>query len=73
MDLISILATVILITTIGTMVIGIGAYIAFKLRDKRKPSKDKFDSTLGTQGSNEPIFLNRFVPATTVNPTIDAP
>jgi hypothetical protein len=29
MDLISILATVILITTIGTMVVGVGAYAAF--------------------------------------------
>ena len=46
MDLISILATVILVTTIGTMVAGVGAYIAFKLRDKRKPIGKKIDDTL---------------------------
>ncbi len=39
MDLISLLATVILITTIGTLVVAVAAYIAFKLRDKRRPKK----------------------------------
>lgn len=62
MDLISILATVILVTTIGTMVVGVGAYAAFKLRDKRKPSKKKGDDTLDDKGSREPIFLKRYVP-----------
>ncbi len=63
MDLISILATVILVTTIGTMVVGVGAYAAFKLRDKRKPSKKKGDATLNSNGPLEPIFLKRYVPA----------
>lgn len=72
MDLVSILATVILITTIGTMVIGIGAYAAFKIRDKRKPTKKKRDDTLDSGGSNEPIFLKRYVPgAKPVPPTGD--
>lgn len=62
MDLISILATVILVTTIGTMVVGVGAYAAFKLRDKRKPSRKKIDETLDSDGSREPIFLKRYVP-----------
>jgi hypothetical protein len=62
MDLISILATVILVTTIGTMIVGVGAYAAFKLRDKRKPSKKKGDDTLDEKGSREPIFLKRYVP-----------
>jgi heme/copper-type cytochrome/quinol oxidase subunit 2 len=53
MDLVSILATVILVTTIGTMVVGVGAYVAFKLRDKRKPSKKKTDDTLDGVGSSE--------------------
>ena len=66
MDLVSILATVILVTTIGTMVVGVGAYVAFKLRDKRKPSKKKDDDTLNEKGSAEPIFLKRYVP-TSVN------
>jgi len=62
MDLVSILATVILVTTIGTMVIGIGAYGAFKLRDKRKPKKKIVDDLQGEKVANEPIFLKRYVP-----------
>jgi hypothetical protein len=62
MDLISILATVILVTTIGTMIIGVGAFAAFKLRDKRKPSKAKFDATLNITGLEEPVFLTPYVP-----------
>lgn len=62
MDLISILATVILVTTIGTMVVGVGAYVAFKVRDKRKPSKKRKDDTLDAVGQSDPIFLKRYVP-----------
>ena len=62
MDLISILATVILVTTIGTMVVGVGAYYAFKLRDKRKPKKNRGDDTLDDKSEREPIFLTRYVP-----------
>ncbi|MFZ6747125.1 hypothetical protein ACO0LC_28230 [Undibacterium sp. JH2W] len=60
MDLISILATVILITTIGTLVVGVAAYIAFKLRDKRKPKRK--DTTIEEQGEIQAIFLKRYVP-----------
>lgn len=61
MDLISILATVILITTIGTMVVGVAAYAAFKLRDKRRPKKK--DPTANNQGILEnPVFLKRYDP-----------
>jgi len=63
MDLISILATVILVTTIGTMVVGVGAYAAFKLRDKRKPSKSRNDATLENAGFVEPVFLKPYIPA----------
>ncbi len=62
MDLVSILATVILVTTIGTMVIGIGAYFAFKLRDKRKPTKKKTDETMDSSGPVKPVFLKRYEP-----------
>lgn len=65
MDLVSILATVILVTTIGTMVIGIGAYFAFKLRDKRKPSKKKADDTMDSTGPVQAIFLKRYEPTPT--------
>jgi hypothetical protein len=69
MDLISILATVILVTTIGTMVVGVGAYVAFKVRDKRKPSKKKNDDTLDATGPNEPIFLKRYIPGPVAGPS----
>lgn len=62
MDLISILATVILATTIGTVVIGIAAYAAFKLRDKRKPQTSRKDLTLDNKKQQESIFLTRYVP-----------
>lgn len=62
MDLVSILATVILVTTIGTMIIGVGAYFAFKLRDKRKPTGKRADDTLDDDGPLEPMFLTRYVP-----------
>jgi heme/copper-type cytochrome/quinol oxidase subunit 2 len=73
MDLVSILATVILVTTIGTMVVGVGAYFAFKLRDKRKPSKKKTDDTLNSTGTQEPVFLKRYVAAQRTVPTPDQP
>lgn len=60
MDLISILATVILITTIGTLVVGVAAYAAFKLRDKRRPKKK--DPTANPNQFNDPIFLKRYDP-----------
>ena len=60
MDLISLLATVILITTIGTLVVAVAAYIAFKLRDKRRPKKK--DPTMHDDGPYQPIFLQRYVP-----------
>jgi heme/copper-type cytochrome/quinol oxidase subunit 2 len=62
MDLVSILATVILVTTIGTMVIGVGAYFAFRLRDKRNPKKKGGDDTLDVIGLKEPVFLKRYSP-----------
>lgn len=67
MDLISILATVILVTTIGTMVVGVGAYAAFKLRDKRKPQKRRGDDTLDENVLREPVFLKRYVPSSTAS------
>ena len=69
MDLISILATVILVTTIGTMVVGVGAYAAFKLRDKRKPKAKKTDDTMSPTGPQEPIFLKRYVPQSVADAT----
>jgi heme/copper-type cytochrome/quinol oxidase subunit 2 len=63
MDIISILATVILFTTIGTLAVAVAAYIAFKLRDKRRPKK--YDPTMHSSGPYEPVFLKRYVPGGT--------
>jgi heme/copper-type cytochrome/quinol oxidase subunit 2 len=63
MDLISILTTVILTTTIGTVIVGVAAYAAFKLRDKRKP-KAKTDGNAKAAGeAAEAVFLKRYIPA----------
>ncbi len=70
MDLISILATVILVTTIGTMIVGVGAFAAFKMRDKRKPSKTKLDTTLNLTGLQEPVFLKPYIPPSLREPAV---
>ena len=68
MDLISILATVILATTIGTLIVGIGAYAAFKLRDSRKPKTKKTSDLAAGNATKEPIFLKRYVPEAVEKP-----
>lgn len=68
MDLISILATVILATTIGTLIVGIGAYAAFKLRDSRKPKTKKTSDLATGNATKEPIFLKRYVPEAVEKP-----
>ncbi|WP_194723918.1 hypothetical protein [Noviherbaspirillum malthae] len=62
MDLISILATVILVTTIGTTVAGVGAYAAFKLRDKRRPKAKRAGDATTAREITEPVFLKPYVP-----------
>ena len=68
MDLISILATVILATTIGTLIVGVGAYAAFKLRDSRKPKTKKNENSSAGSAIKEPIFLKRYIPETVEKP-----
>lgn len=60
MDLISILATVILTTTIATVLTGFVAYSAFKLRDKRRPKKRA--QHVHQADGDKPIFFSRYVP-----------
>lgn len=63
MDLISILATVILATTIATVIMGFVAYAAFKIRENRKPGR-ALNLDLGNTGAeDEPIFFSRYVTA----------
>lgn len=61
MDLVSVLATVILLTTVGTLIVAIAAYVAFKLRDKRKPSRN--DPTAKGSKPTGAIFLKRYKPS----------
>jgi hypothetical protein len=66
MDLVSLLATVILFATIGTLIAAVAAYAAYKLREKRKPAKGVNRDT--PTASNEPMFVRPYVP-----PTPDTP
>jgi heme/copper-type cytochrome/quinol oxidase subunit 2 len=71
-DLISILTTIILATTIGTIIVGVAAYAAFKLRDKRKPKKK-----VSADGSNseveEAVFIKRYTPSNLNQVATEAP
>jgi heme/copper-type cytochrome/quinol oxidase subunit 2 len=73
MDLISILTTVILATTIGTVIIGVAAYVAFKLRDKRKPKAKKDDDNAKVAGAAlEAVFLKKYVPVSAIPSVLGA-
>jgi hypothetical protein len=61
MDFISILATILLFTTVATLAIALAAYAAFKMRERRKPGK-KAGEPAGAEVAIEPIFLDRYVP-----------
>ena len=62
MDFISILATILLFTTVATLAIALAAYAAFKMREKRKPGAKKGSAGGPGQPAIEPIFLERYVP-----------
>ena len=59
MDFISILATIILFTTVATLAVALAAYAAFKLRERRKPGKG---GPTAVGGAIEPMFLERYMP-----------
>jgi hypothetical protein len=52
-DLVPYLSAVILVATIATILLAIGSYAAFKLRDKRKPK---------ARAGPPPIFFHRYRP-----------
>ncbi|MFY7905730.1 MAG: hypothetical protein ACOVO0_06280 [Burkholderiaceae bacterium] len=65
MDIVAILSTVILLTTAGTIMVAIAAYVAFKLRERRKPGQQKFQAD-GMRPGGAPIFLTRYLPSEAV-------
>lgn len=62
MDFISILATILLFTTVATLAIALAAYAAFKMRERRKPGAKKPGGANAPAQALEPIFLERYVP-----------
>ena len=62
MDLISILATVILATTIATVVMGFVAYAAFKMRERRNPARAAGLHVSDDPNSTDPVFFDRYMP-----------
>jgi hypothetical protein len=60
MDFISILATILLFTTVATLAVALAAYAAFKMRERRKPGQKGGAAT--STAALEPIFLERYVP-----------
>ena len=51
MDLVPYLSAVILVATIATILLAVGSYAAFKLRDKRKPR---------AKAGPPPVFFQRY-------------
>lgn len=72
MDIASLMAMIVLVATIGTMVVGFGAYVALKLHEKRKPKAKRTGDTLNEAVWQEPIFLKRYVPAPAADSASDA-
>ena len=70
MDLISIFALIILIISIGTLLVGIAAYVAFKIRQGRGPLPI-------VHGHEHPVtelmFLKPYVPTTLDHTTTKRP
>ena len=66
MDLISIFALIILIISIGTLLVGVAAYVAFKIRQARGPLPV-------VHGHEHPVtelmFLKLYVPTATIQVT----
>jgi hypothetical protein len=62
MDFISILATILLFTTVATLAVALAAYAAFKMRERRKPGQKNAAGAGGGAMQIEPIFLERYIP-----------
>ena len=60
MDLLQILASIILFTTVATLVVAIAAYAAYKIRERNRPVK-RASMALSAQDI-QPVFLEPYTP-----------
>ena len=51
----ALLSTIILVTFIVTVVLAVGSYVAYKVRERRHPDTSRI-------ASDEPVFFERFFP-----------
>lgn len=61
------LSTIILISFIVTLILAVGSYMAYKVRDRRRPA------TVSQGDGDGPVFFERFFPsrpATTEEPRV---
>jgi heme/copper-type cytochrome/quinol oxidase subunit 2 len=56
MGLNTLLSTIILVAFIVTIVLAVGSYVAYKVRERRRPSASS------GAASDEPVFFERFYP-----------
>lgn len=56
MNLDTLLSTVILVTFIVTIILAVGSYVAYKLRERRRPG------FVPASSADEPVFFRRFLP-----------
>lgn len=62
----TLLSTIILVTFIVTVVLAIGSYVAYKMRERRRPEPTR-------SASDEPIFFERFFPGDATRGASTAP
>lgn len=62
MSINSLLSTIILVTFIVTVVLAVGSYVAYKVRERRHPDTTRL-------ASDEPVFFERFFPGERVAST----
>jgi uncharacterized membrane protein YfcA len=59
MDPLSFLANLLLSVTVGTLMVALAAYMAYKLRERRKPA---IPETIPFTNGEAPVFLRLYVP-----------
>jgi hypothetical protein len=57
MSINALLSTIILISFIVTLILAVGSYMAYKIRERRRPPAIRFGD------GDEPVFFERFFPS----------